>query len=71
MARPDIWHRRFYVHPIQRKYLHLSLVPLIICSLAIIVLTFLPMQLLLSGRATELDKAMAASCLSASGRRSS
>ncbi len=69
MARPDIWHRRFYVHPIQRKYLYLSLVPLIICSLAIIVLTFLPMQLLLSGRASELDKAMAASCLSALGGR--
>lgn len=70
MARPDLWHRKFYVHPIQRKYLYLSLVPLIICSLAIIILTFLPMQLLLVGRAaSELDKAVVASCLSALGSR--
>ena len=69
MARPDIWHRKFYVHPIQRKYLYLSLVPLIICSLAILALTFLPLQLLLSGRASELDKAVVASCLSALGSR--
>lgn len=69
MARPKLWHRRFYVHPIQRKYLYLSLVPLIICSLAIIALTFLPMQLLLLGRASDLDKALVASCLSSVGSR--
>ncbi len=69
MARPNIWHRKIYVHSIQRKYLYLSLVPLIVCSLAIILLTFLPMQLLLTGRASELDKAMVASCLSALGSR--
>jgi hypothetical protein len=30
MPRPDIWYRRFYVHPIQRKYfddLHETLRP--------------------------------------------
>lgn len=42
MARPNIWHRKFYVHPIQRKYLYLSLVPLIVCSLAIICSPFSP-----------------------------
>ncbi|MBI2561728.1 MAG: methyl-accepting chemotaxis protein, partial [candidate division NC10 bacterium] len=69
MARPNIWHRKIYVHSIQRKYLYLSLVPLIVCSLAIILLTFLPMQLLLTGRASELDKALMGSCLSALGSR--
>ena len=69
MTRPDFWHRKFYVHPVQRKYLYLSLVPLVICSLAIIALTFVPMKLLLVGRASEFDKTMAAGCLSLLGSR--
>jgi methyl-accepting chemotaxis protein len=69
MPRPDIWHRRFYVHPIQRKYFYLSLVPLIIGSVAIIALAFLPMNLLLLGHAPEFDKAVVATCLSSLGSR--
>ncbi len=36
MPRPTIFQGRFFVHPIQRKYLVLSLVPLILCCLAVI-----------------------------------
>ncbi|HYL79398.1 MAG TPA: methyl-accepting chemotaxis protein [Candidatus Acidoferrum sp.] len=69
MPRPDVWHRKFYVHPIQRKYLYLSLVPLIICSAAIMALAFVPMNLLLLGNAPEYDKAVAATCLTGLGSR--
>ena len=69
MPRPDFWHRKFYVHPIQRKYFYLSLVPLVICSAAIIALTVLPMNLVLLGQAPESDKAVVATCLSSLGSR--
>ena len=69
MPRPDIWHRKFYVHPIQRKYFYLSLMPLVICSAAIMALAFIPMNLLLLGNAPELDKAVAATCLASLGSR--
>lgn len=69
MPRPSFWKRRIYVHPIQRRYLYLSLLPLIICSLAIIVVAFVPMRLLLMGQAPEFDKVIAESCLSILGSR--
>lgn len=69
MTRPDFFHRKIYVHPIQRKYLYLSLVPLVICSLAIIALTFVPMKLLLLGPVSDYDKAVVGSCVAALGSR--
>lgn len=69
MPRPSFWKRKVYVHPIQRRYLYLSLLPLIICSLAIIVVAFVPMKLLLMGQAPEFDKVIAESCLSILGSR--
>jgi methyl-accepting chemotaxis protein len=44
--------RRFYVHGIQRKYLFLSLVPLIISSFLIIVFLFVPLDVLLYSSAS-------------------
>lgn len=41
MPRPDVWHRKSYIHPIQRKYFYPSLAPLIVCSVAIIAMAFL------------------------------
>ncbi|MFB3816510.1 MAG: hypothetical protein ACE147_02490 [Candidatus Methylomirabilales bacterium] len=69
MPRPGFWQRRYYVHPVQRKLLTLSLVPLIICSAAIVVLAFVPLNLLVLGSGSEMEKAVAAGCLSALGRR--
>jgi len=44
------WRRRkFLVHPIQRKYFFLSLVPLIVCAFLLILLVFLPLKLALAG----------------------
>lgn len=47
MSRPPIRRRRFYVHGIQRKYLFLSLVPIIISAFLIIAFLFLPMDVVL------------------------
>jgi hypothetical protein len=69
VPRPGFWQRRYYVHPVQRKLLTLSLVPLIICSAAIVVLAFVPMNLLMLSEGSEMEKAVAAGCLSALGRR--
>lgn len=44
--------RRFYVHGIQRKYLFLSLVPLLISSFLIIVFLFIPLDILLYSSAS-------------------
>jgi HAMP domain-containing protein len=68
VPRPTIFQRRFYVHPIQRKYLVLSLVPLILCCFAVIALTVLPSDLLLSGAGSEFERTVRASCLSTLGR---
>ncbi len=68
MPRPTIFQRKFYVHPIQRKYLVLSLVPLILCCFAVIALTALPSHLLLFGAASEFERTVRAGCLSALGR---
>jgi methyl-accepting chemotaxis protein len=47
MTRPPMRRRRFYVHGIQRKYLFLSLVPIIISAFLIIAFLFLPLDVLL------------------------
>jgi len=50
MTRPlPWWRRKFYVHPIQRKYIFLSLVPLIVCSILMVLLLFLPIRLAVRG----------------------
>ncbi len=41
------WKRKFYVHPIQRRYFVLSLLPLVVCSLLLVFLLFLPLELAL------------------------
>lgn len=69
MSRPPFWRRQFYVHPIQRKYLALSLIPLLICSVAIILLAFLPLQFLVQKSPGEFDAVVASSCLGLIGRR--
>jgi len=69
VPRPRFWQRRYYVHPVQRKLLTLSVVPLIICGAAILVLAFVPLNLLALGSGSEAEKAMVAGCLSALGRR--
>lgn len=52
MDRPSLRRRRFYVHGIQRKYIFLSLVPLIISSFLIIVFLFVPLDVLLYSSAS-------------------
>ncbi|MBI3988657.1 MAG: methyl-accepting chemotaxis protein [candidate division NC10 bacterium] len=60
MAERPWKRRRFYVHGIQRKYLLLSLVPLIISSFLIIFLLFIPLDLmvLFRGSPAERDAAL-------------
>jgi hypothetical protein len=43
------WRRKFYVHPIQRKYFFLSMIPLAICAVLLILLVFAPLALSLRG----------------------
>lgn len=56
MDRPSIRRRRFYVHGIQRKYIFLSLVPLIMSSFLIIVFLFVPLDVLLYSSASPAAK---------------
>jgi methyl-accepting chemotaxis protein len=69
VSRPPLWRRQFYVHPIQRKYLALSLIPLLICSVAIILFAFLPLQFLVRNSPGDFDAVVASSCLGVVGRR--
>ncbi len=48
--------RQFYVHEIQRKYLFLSLVPLLISSFLIIVFLYIPLDVLLYSSASTAAK---------------
>lgn len=59
MPRPGFWKRKVYVHPVQRRCLSLSLLPLTIGRLAIVVAAFLPLKLLLLAQTPEVDKAIA------------
>ncbi|MGH7433591.1 MAG: hypothetical protein ACREJL_07570 [Candidatus Methylomirabilales bacterium] len=56
MDRPSLRRRRFYVHGIQRKYIFLSLVPLIMSSFLIIVFLFVPLDVLLYSSASPAAK---------------
>ncbi len=56
MGRPALRRRRFYVHGIQRKYIFLSLVPLLISSFLIIVFLFVPLDVLLYSSASPAAK---------------
>jgi methyl-accepting chemotaxis protein len=56
MGRPSLRRRRFYVHGIQRKYIFLSLVPLLISSFLIIVFLFVPLDVLLYSSASPAAK---------------
>lgn len=69
MSRPSVWRRQYFVHPLQRKYLTLSLIPLLICSVAIIALAFLPLHLLVWERPGEFDAVVVSSCLGLVGQR--
>lgn len=51
------WRRKFYVHPIQRKYFHLALVPLIVCAFLLILLVFAPVFWAVNGPTPNLDQA--------------
>lgn len=61
--------RRFYVHGIQRKYLFLSFVPLVISSLLIILLLFVPLDVLLYSSASATVEKTVAQDLHALGIR--
>ena len=50
------WRRSFYVHPIQRKYFFLSLVPLIVCAFLLLFLVFTPLTLSFLGPAFDPEK---------------
>jgi methyl-accepting chemotaxis protein len=52
MDRPSLRRRRFLVHGIQRKYIFLSLVPLLISSFLIIVFLFIPLDVVLYSSAS-------------------
>ncbi len=45
------WKKKFYVHPIQRKYFFLCLIPLLGCAFLMILLLFGPLYLELRGQA--------------------
>ncbi len=42
--RTPWWRRRYFVHPIQRKYFFLSLVPLIACASLLLIGFFMPLR---------------------------
>ncbi|MDH7498896.1 MAG: methyl-accepting chemotaxis protein [candidate division NC10 bacterium] len=56
--RLPFWKRRFYVHPLQRKYFFLSLIPLAASAVLLIVLLFLPLQVAYTRSAFEPEKAL-------------
>jgi len=69
MDRPSLRRRRFYVHGIQRKYIFLSLVPLIMSSFLIIVFLFVPLDVLLYSSASPAAKEVIVQDLRALGFR--
>lgn len=61
--------KRVFVHGIQRKYLLLALVPLIISSFLIILFLFMPLDLLVISRSSEAQRAQLITQLRALGVR--
>jgi len=43
------WNRQVLVHPIQRKYFFLSLVPLVFCAVLLVIVVFIPLRLAVAG----------------------
>jgi len=64
---PAFWRRKFYVHPIQRKYFFLSLVPLVFCAFLMSLLVFVPLNLALQGPSPDLEKVAALGQLQGAG----
>ncbi|MFQ5656188.1 MAG: hypothetical protein ACE5G5_01450 [Candidatus Methylomirabilales bacterium] len=50
------WRRRFYVHPIQRKYFLLTLWPLAFCAFLVILSVFAPLNLALHGSSNAIER---------------
>ncbi|MEE9181444.1 MAG: methyl-accepting chemotaxis protein [candidate division NC10 bacterium] len=69
MDRQPVRRRRFYVHGIQRKYIFLSLVPLIISAFLIVVFLFIPLDVLLYSSAAPAAKTAIVQDLRALGFR--
>ena len=55
--KPTFWRRKFYVHPIQRKYFFLSLFPLVVCGFLLVFLVFFPLHMALWESASDPEKA--------------
>ena len=64
-----LWKRTFYVHPIQRKYCFLSLIPLIVCAFLLVLLVFVPENLTLRGAIFDAEQAATLAQLHALGAR--
>jgi len=64
---PAFWRRKFYVHPIQRKYFFLSLVPLLFFASVMALLVFVPLNLALQGPSPDLEKVAALGQLQGAG----
>lgn len=52
------WRRKFYVHPIQRKYFFLSLFPLVVCGFLLVFLVFFPLHIALWESASDTEKSV-------------
>ncbi len=63
------WKRKVYVHPIQRKYCFLSLIPLIVCAFLLLFLVFVPVNLILRGTMLDAEEAATLAQLHALGAR--
>ena len=65
--RPSWRRRKFYVHPIQRKYFFLSLIPLVVCGFLLVCLIFFPLPMALWGTSTDPEQAATLGPISAIG----
>ncbi len=68
-AHTPLWKQKFYVHPIQRKYCFLSLIPLIFCAFLLVFLVFFPVNLALQGVVFDSEKAATLEQIHALGAR--
>ncbi len=68
-SRTPFWKRQFYVHPIQRKYCFLTLIPLIVCAFLLLFLVFVPLTRTVQGAVLEAEQAATLAELHALGAR--
>jgi len=66
-GRPSWRRRKFYVHPIQRKYFFLALVPLVVCGFLLALLIFFPLPMVLWGTTPEPEHAATLESVSDTG----